>query len=251
LYKKELNELELPADLKNIVINNANNNKPNTTTNEIREINHKITLKKQELENLKKNNILKFKNKIKQNEKELVLYRKKKEKIEIRLKILDFWKQTLDMGNENSMKQHIIGRVIPIFNNLLQQNLDYVYNGNMSLMFDSNFRETMVYNGEDYNYDELSTGEKVKINLAINFSIFDMTRINLSGSNVIFLDEVFTNVDHYTIDAFIKLIKKKYAKDSAVYVISHQESVKELLKPLKIIEIVKENNTSKIITKEG
>jgi len=250
IIKNELNELVLPADLKTIVIENANQNKPNTIANEIREINHRITLKKQELENLNKNNIIKFKNKIKQNEKELIIYRKKKEKIETRLKILDFWKQTLDMGNENSMKQHIIGRVIPIFNNLLQQNLDYVYNGNMSIMFDSNFRETMIYNNEDYNYDELSTGEKIKVNLAINFSIFDMTRINLSGSNVIFLDEVFTNVDYDTIDSFIKLIRKKYAKDSAVYVISHQETVKELLKPLQTIEIIKENNTSKIVIKE-
>ena len=125
--------------------------------------------------------------------------------------------------------------------------MNQIYNGNLSLVFDAFFDETILYDDESFHYHELSTGEKVKANLGVNLSIFDMTKINLNGSSVIFIDEIFSNVDEPTIKAGLKLIEDKYAKDSAVYLISHRPEVIEYLQPTSIIKIVKENKESQII----
>ena len=159
----------------------------------------------------------------------------------------EWWCQALDMSSENSMKQYVMSDIIPVFNMTLQQNLDRVYNGAMSVQFDAFFRERIEYGGDTFEYDELSTGEAVKVNLAVNLAIFDLARINLSGSSAIFLDEIFTNVDEPTIASFLGMIRDKYAGESAVYVVSHQREVEEHMKPLTRTVVRKENGGSRLV----
>ena len=169
-----------------------------------------------------------------------------KDKIDYELGAYEFWNNMLDVKNENSIKQHLISKLIPVFNSVLQNNLDYVYGGAMTIFFDSMFNEKILFNGHETEYIELSTGERLKMNIAVNFSIFDLTRINLAGSSVIFLDEVFTNVDLPTIKMFIDMVREKYAKESAVYLISHQAEIEEFSQPETKTIIYKENGDSSI-----
>jgi len=59
-----------------------------------------------------------------------------------------------------------------------------------------------------------------------------MARINLAGSNIMFLDEIFVNIDSPSIKLFVDLIKEKYSQGNAVYVISHQKDVEEYMEPI-------------------
>ncbi len=159
----------------------------------------------------------------------------------------DFWINRLDFKNEDSVKQFVVMRVIPVFNNCVQQMVDAVFKGDLVITFDKFFNETIIFNGQDYEYDELSTGQKMKLNFCINLAIFDLTRVNLDGCNIIFFDEIFTNVDLPTILTFLDIIRERYAKNNGVYLISHQTEVKENFIPDTITRIEKRDWESAVV----
>jgi|GEM_PF-3663180 len=246
-FKTELKKINLPKKIIELIQEDVDDEEDNSIAEEIKTLHNQKDIKEAELNAVSYENIKRLKNTIKENDKDLNKLRKQKVKLEKKRDILNFWIQTLDFKNENSIKQHVIGQVLPVYNNIIQQNMNKIYNGSLSLVFDQFFKETIIYNDDEYLYDELSTGEKVKANLGINLSTFDMVKINLNGSSVIFLDELFTSVDPPTIKAGLNLIEEKYAKDSAVYLISHRPEIIEYINPDSVIQIVKENKDSKII----
>lgn len=160
--------------------------------------------------------------------------------------MLHWWESALDMKNEQSIKSHIMSKIIPVFNNLLYQNASMAYDNTLSVNIDNQLKETIIKDGKQYEYNELSTGEKLKLNLCSNLSIFDMTRINLSGSNILFLDEIFNNVDTPTVKKFINMFNTKYSQHSGVYVISHLKAVEDNIEPASITTIIKEDSKSSI-----
>lgn len=181
---------------------------------------------------------------------ELNEYQQEKNELMLTKRMLDFWCDVLDFKTENSLKQYVIAKIIPLFNHLLQQIIDAVYRGDMLISFDNFFQETIIYKNEIALYEELSTGEKAKLNFCIYLAIFDLTRINLDGSKVIFMDEIFNNTDIPTIMTFIDIIRERYSKDNAIYIISHQQTVKENLNPDSIIRIEKKENSSKVMIED-
>ena len=168
---------------------------------------------------------------------------KQKEK---QLAITNIWLKVLDIRDENSIKQHVISKIIPAYNSILQENLDEIYNGVMRISFDSFLNEVIVYEGEEAKAEELSMGERARINLCINFSIYELTRMNLNASNVMFIDEMFNSMDVYSINKFIKLIKKKYG-DTLIHITGHSKGLEENLEADEIIKVERTNRESKII----
>ena len=205
-----------------------------------------LEIKEKELEKVKSQDISIFKKYIEKNVAEYQNIKKRKNEVDFDFGAYDFWYNVLDLKNENSIKQHLVSKLIPVFNQVLQANVDYVYQGKMHVSFDSMFNETIIYDGQPVDYIELSTGERLKLNMALNFSIFDLTRINLLGSSVVFLDEVFVNVDVATLKLFIDMIRDKYAKTSAVYFISHQAEIEEIVQPQTKMLVQKKNGDSSI-----
>ena len=175
---------------------------------------------------------------------DITLVQKEKQRT---LAICLIWMKVLDVREETSIKQIIISRIIPAFNSILQLNLDDIYNGLLRITFDSFLNEVMVYEGEEAQISELSTGERARINLCINLAAFELTRINLNASNAIFMDEVFNSMDVYSINKFIKMIKNRYAKDCLIHIVSHSKGVEENLEADEVIKIQRKDRESKII----
>ena len=75
---------------------------------------------------------------------------------------------------------------------------------------------------QDKNYYSLSGGEKQKIDLILQFSLRKLLK-NYSNldSNVLFLDEIFDNLDAMGTSSIIKFINKEFASISSVFIISH------------------------------
>lgn len=165
--------------------------------------------------------------------------------LETKLKMLEWWEEVFDLDNEQSIKNYIVSKIIPVFNNILNEHLKYAFEG-MTITVNNLLEETIIKDGDIYDYHELSTGERLKLNLCSNFTIFDLTRMNLNGTNLIFMDEIFNNVDFPTISRFMELIKKKYTDHSATYMISHLSSVNDQIEPKSITIIEKEDKRSKI-----
>lgn len=175
-------------------------------------------------------------NKIKEEKKQLIKTKK----------MLSWWNEALDMKNENSIKSYIISQVIPVFNNILKNNLNLIFDGKLEIYIDQQLNEKVIKDGQEYDYFELSSGEKFKVNFCTNFSIFDMTKINISSSNLIFFDDVFINIDLPTTLKFLNLIENKYSKDSAIYLISHDKNVENNINPLSKTIIKKKDSKSYI-----
>ncbi len=244
-YKQQIDNLKINNTLKELIENNdfdiikvLNEHRVaielNYKTLETYKKNYHVTVKKALNEiNNNKNNIANIKNRL--------------EALHEQETYAEFWNEKLNIREEASIKQFLMLNIIPVFNLLLQKIVDYVYHGDLTIVFDSYFNETMIKNGHEYKYHELSTGEKLKLNLCISLAIFDLMRINMSGCSILFIDEILTNVDEPTIKSFLNLFAEKYSKNSAVYIISHQENVRNNMKPKTITHITKEFDKSTII----
>ena len=240
LLQKQIQNIK--KQIPNVIITNPN------VVNELEKLNTDLQLYTLQLQSLSiDDKIQNLESEIALNTNTLQVLQTKKSNLVLKKRMLEFWESILDFKTENSIKQYIISKIIPIFNYLLQQIVDAVYCGDMVITFDNFFNETIIYKNNVTLYDELSTGEKAKLNFCIYLAIFDLIRINLNGINVIFLDEIFNNVDLPTIKIFITIIKERYAKDNGVYIISHQSEVRDNLYPQSVIRIEKTEETSKIL----
>lgn len=165
-----------------------------------------------------------------------------------RISMNEWFDARLDFRNDNSIKQHIFAKLVPVFNTTLQAYLNIAYEGKMQVSFDSSFNESITYNDLPYDYYELSTGEKAKLNLVVNLAILSLTRINLKSINIMFLDEVFSFMDESSIRKFIHIISTFFMNknDLVVYIISHSYGIENAFKPKSTIYIRKQNNKSSI-----
>ncbi len=168
----------------------------------------------------------------------------KKKAIEDQISIGEYWDAAFDFRNEGSIKSYIINKIIPVFNSILSNFISIMFDGQMTISFDGSFEESIVYGGEIFDYNQLSTGEKGKLNLCIAFTIFNITRMNLVSINCMFLDEVFAGMDPSTIKKFIDIIRKSYSKQLAVFVVGYEAGVDEFLNPDSILTVKKENGES-------
>ena len=85
------------------------------------------------------------------------------------------------------------------------------------------FNTSIVMDGIEVSYDELSGGQKQLVNLAMAFAMNEVMT-QAKGINIAFLDEVFENLSSEYVDIVIGLIRKIY-RDRTLYLISHQDSL--------------------------
>jgi DNA repair exonuclease SbcCD ATPase subunit len=76
-------------------------------------------------------------------------------------------------------------------------------------------------------FENLSGGEKQRVDLIIQFAVRDMMSQYLSfTSNIIVLDEIFDNLDIKGTTNVLNLISKKLNDVESIFIISHNESLK-------------------------
>lgn len=74
----------------------------------------------------------------------------------------------------------------------------------------------------DIKYENLSGGEKQKVDLIVQFSIRDMMQQRLGFScSILVLDEIFDNLDRLGCEKIINVISQELTDISSIYIISH------------------------------
>ena len=137
-----------------------------------------VTKAKNELESLSSNSGENgIRAAIKENSAELVNKRKMLSDTEADRDAFAFWKNALDLDNADSVRQYLMETIIPAFNSFVNDNVNRVCEYGTMIIFDTNLEETITVNGEVYDAAEFSTGERTRIDLAINMAIFDMLRM--------------------------------------------------------------------------
>jgi len=240
--KKEIDEIEIKIDKDFSEINEMDEDE----INEIQNNNDLIEELEKEFKKLSFDKANSHKEKATEEKEKLKAIILEKQIISNNINMLKWWEQALDVRNDNSIKSYVMLKVIPVFNRILMENLNQVFNGKLNIIVDNLLNEKIIKDGEEYDYFELSSGEKFKVNFCTNFSIFDMTKINLNASNLMFFDDVFINIDNPTTEKFLNIIKDKYSKQSAIYLISHDKNVENNINPKTKTVIKKRDKCSSI-----
>lgn len=110
------------------------------------------------------------------------------------------------LGEDGGIKQMIAKSYIKDLNNIIAQTIDFM-NMPYSVMFDSNFNTTIMQNGSKVNYKTLSTGEKKRVDFATIISFVKLLKLQYGELNLLFIDELFSNIDIDGVDDMLQLLK--------------------------------------------
>lgn len=97
--------------------------------------------------------------------------------------------------------------------------------------------------GQILQYEELSGGEQQLVNVAMAFALHSITSATL-GINLLFLDELFENLDKSNIEIVMDLVKY-IGNGKSIYVITHQENFS--VSGANTIKVKKDNGITTII----
>lgn len=217
---------------------------------QIEELNKQIADKKLEL-----NGRSPFQDIIDNDEQELTKISKtveSKEKevkeLETELPYYDYW---ISGFGENGIRKWIVDGIIPELNNRINYWLQFLIDNRITLKFDNELNEKIERNpvdGDPYVYYAMSTGQRRRLNLAVSQS-FAHIMMTSSGSipNLIFLDEVSTNVDPLGVQGIYNMITE-LAEDKQVFVTTHDPDLKRMLAGSDMLKLVHENGFTKKVS---
>lgn len=245
-YLKELEDLDIEYDSINREVVQLNNKRT--------DINADIYNDKLELDKIKirKDN---YENKIKTIDKDLdeatnqinllkdnLLYNNiEKDNIEARLNIVN---KMLTIATRD-FRGFLLSEVIKFINQKAKEYCKEIFDTEeIEFRLDGN-NIFIGYCGKQY--ENLSGGEKQKIDLIIQFSIRDMlTRYLDFSSNILVLDEIFDNLDSIGCQKVLNLISNKLTDISSIYIITHHSDI-DIPADNELIVLKDENGISKVV----
>lgn len=172
-----------------------------------------------------------------------------KDLIETKIKLINE-KNVIDQcGNllkDTGIKSAVVSQYLPIINQMINKylaDMDFFLNFEL----DAQFNETIRARGrDDMTYQNLSQGERRRLDMAIMFTWRYIAQIrNSCGCSNIFVDEILdSSLDQPGIEAVMKLFRS--FNDSHIFVISHRENVQDLEFD-RVITVEKRNQFSVLV----
>lgn len=141
---------------------------------------------------------------------------------------------------------YLLTNVIDYINTISKKYCQQVFNNDkLEFKLDGN-NISISYCGKEY--ENLSGGEKQKIDIIIQFAIRNMLTKYLNfSSNILVLDEITDFLDNQGVDSILTLITNNLEETPAIYFITHHS---DLMFPYDgEINVVKNNNISSLICK--
>ncbi len=153
----------------------------------------------------------------------------------------EFWEK--GFGTKGIPKYAING-VIPTLNTQIAYWLQFLIQGTINLKLDGELDETIERNpadGDPYVYHIMSGGERRRLNLSVAAAFAKVMAI-AAGSmpNVLFLDEVTTNVDPQGVVGIYRMITE-LSKERKVFVTTHDQTLLEMLNGCDVLFLQKKN----------
>ena len=135
---------------------------------------------------------------------------------------------TAEKGSDG-IKQKIIREYMPVFNRKIN---DYLYAMEffVGIELDENFNETFIgANKAGFAFDQLSTGQQCRVNMAIWLALLEVAAIkNSVTTNVLILDEILGTLDGEGVEAFIRLCREKLPNSNVFVVLQRPDVFKPL-----------------------
>lgn len=155
-----------------------------------------------------------------------------------------------DILGDKGIKNYTIRKLLPNLNKKMNYYLS-VLNANYTISFNSELKETLKSRNRDvFVYENFSSGEKKRIDLAWMLTMFEIARLrNSVDCNILVLDEVLdSSMCMNGIDTFMKHLKTDFKEkypNMCVYIITHKSEISED-DFNSIIKLKKENHFTKI-----
>lgn len=134
-------------------------------------------------------------------------------------------KQTADTG----IKASIIADYLPVFNKKINEYL-YEMEFYVGIELNESFEESFkAANKQGFSYEQLSTGQKCRVNLAIWLALLEIAAIkNSISTNVLFLDEILEPMDTEGVEMFIGLCRNKLTTSNIFVITQRGDEFKNL-----------------------
>lgn len=229
-------------------ISKLNNKELTDLTNEIIKINDDLYHIKSELNN-REATLKSYEDTIKSNreivikcEDNLLYNNKEHEELSNRINIINKIFSALN----KEFRGYLLTNVIEYINTISKKYCQQVFNNDkLEFKLDGN-NISISYCGKEY--ENLSGGERQKIDIIVQFAIRNMLSRYLNfSSNILVLDEVTDFLDNQGVDAILTLITNNLEETPAIYFITHHN---DLMFPYDgEIKIIKNNNISSLVYK--
>lgn len=127
----------------------------------------------------------------------------------------DLFSKTLRYNLLDTLIPHI-NKSINFFINRLEQNY--------TIKYDQEFKAHIFVDGynKEIGYNNLSTGQRKSLDIAIIFGVLNNIISNVDF-NILFLDELFSNMDANTRNIMLNLLNETISKEKSVFVVNHAE----------------------------
>lgn len=169
-------------------------------------------------------------------------------------RVLQFWVQ----GFSNSgIKSLLLDDITPFLNRRANKYLRKLSSDHMEIRFSTQttlksgekrekFTIEVVNNDGGNTYISNSSGEKRRIDIAVNLALQDLIAARSSKKlNIAFFDEVFDTLDATGVEKVVDLLQDMAKEKSSLFVITHNNDLKSLF--TNSIKIVKQNGYSTLV----
>lgn len=167
------------------------------------------------------------------------------EKIRTQMKYYEYWSSAF---GDQGIRKYVIDGIVPALNENLAYWLGILINNNLRIKFDNQFEDYIdkVPEESQLSYFAISGGQKRRINLALSQAFAHIMSLNTGRYlNLVFLDEVTSNIDKSGAEAIYQMIVE-LAQDKRVFITTHDQNLLEYLKGCETLNLVMKNGETKL-----
>ena len=132
------------------------------------------------------------------------------------------WNEMNDLFSK-TLRYNLLETLIPHINKSIQFFINKLEQ-NYKIEYDQEFKAHIFVDGWDkeISYNNLSTGQRKSLDLAIIFGILQNIIANVD-LNILFLDELFSNMDVNARNIMLSILNENIGNDKTIFVINHAE----------------------------
>ena len=184
---------------------------------------------------------------LKKKEMEVLELNQKYEELSEDLQYYKFW---VEGFSNRGLKSFILDSVIPYMNEKVNYYSRVLTDGAIQINFHTQtklksgqmrekFGVEINCEGGGGHYNNLSSGEKRKVDLAILMTLRDLVKNRATKEfNILFCDEIFDTLDESGIERAIELLRLEAQNGCKIFVISHDEGMKEYFNDVVLVKKV-------------
>lgn len=162
--------------------------------------------------------------------------------------VMKFWEVAF---SEQGLVKYIIRNIIDYFNDSCNEQLSHLTGGKYRIKFNEMLEETVYISGKETKFTSLSGGEVKKINIAVLLGLQSLlTLTDKDLSDIIFFDEIAESLDTESLQGLYILLQN-LKKTKTLFIITHNNELKNLIDTPTIITVTKKNGVSTINNKDN